>query len=628
MKKVLQRIICVILVMIFSFSVAPLNSFFSIESSAAGYPAIPALQITRVRQGPNMCTWASLSTVQGYCSGTYEGYNYRQPGVDFYYGAGKSADLSNKNDPMSKLITKKCVDGDWGSSMKNKLPHEMVYVTSGIGNNTATYEKIYNQLKQGKPVILYLGNYVHTSVVIAYNGSSSKLEASGFTVMDVAKDTWENSASYYSKYANNPQSITKYDSCYVTLSSWLSYDGGRTIKAIYYPKNSVNGSVSEPTFKFNSVKAENITKTDAQISATFDLQKIDSSGFYIGTSQSDMKKISKSLSGNVDGAGTFEKIYYKMSNWYGKLSPGTTYYYQLYVIKNGKEFKTDIKFFKTLSETYTIRYDANGGTNAPADISADSGVAIHISDIVPVKSGNVFLGWATDSSSDTVKYNPGDSLVVSGNITLYAVWRCDHAHTEIKNKKTATCVSDGYSGDTYCSACGKQIRTGFLVIATGHNYVGVVTDSTCVTGGFTTYTCSVCGDIYIADQTVPKGHIPGEWIVIAVPVFGKSGIEQKKCQICGEVLEEREISTTEASTKPESATAESTIKPPIYPVMGDTNGDGKITAMDARLSLRMSAKLDVPTASQLYAADVNGDGKITATDARKILRVAARLEKF
>lgn len=59
---------------------------------------------------------------------------------------------------------------------------------------------------------------------------------------------------------------------------------------------------------------------------------------------------------------------------------------------------------------------------------------------------------------------------------------------------------------------------------------------------------------------------------------------------------------------------------------GDLNGDGKVTASDARTALRISAKLETPTKDQFMAADVNGDGRITASDARTILRVSAKLE--
>lgn len=58
----------------------------------------------------------------------------------------------------------------------------------------------------------------------------------------------------------------------------------------------------------------------------------------------------------------------------------------------------------------------------------------------------------------------------------------------------------------------------------------------------------------------------------------------------------------------------------------DINGDGKITAADARLALRAAAKIDTLDGVYAMAADVNDDGKITAMDARTILRKAAGLE--
>ncbi|MCD7774308.1 MAG: dockerin type I repeat-containing protein [Clostridiales bacterium] len=56
---------------------------------------------------------------------------------------------------------------------------------------------------------------------------------------------------------------------------------------------------------------------------------------------------------------------------------------------------------------------------------------------------------------------------------------------------------------------------------------------------------------------------------------------------------------------------------------GDANGDGKVTAADARLALRAGAQLTELSELEFYAADVNGDGNVTAKDARSILRYAA-----
>ncbi|MBR5234350.1 MAG: dockerin type I repeat-containing protein [Clostridia bacterium] len=59
---------------------------------------------------------------------------------------------------------------------------------------------------------------------------------------------------------------------------------------------------------------------------------------------------------------------------------------------------------------------------------------------------------------------------------------------------------------------------------------------------------------------------------------------------------------------------------------GDLNLDGKITAADARGTLRISAKLDKADDTQMIIADVTDDKKITASDARSILRASARLQ--
>ena len=63
-------------------------------------------------------------------------------------------------------------------------------------------------------------------------------------------------------------------------------------------------------------------------------------------------------------------------------------------------------------------------------------------------------------------------------------------------------------------------------------------------------------------------------------------------------------------------------------ILGDANGDGKVTAADARIVLRTSARLENLDGNLFLAADVNKDSKITAADARKILRVSAKIESF
>lgn len=72
-----------------------------------------------------------------------------------------------------------------------------------------------------------------------------------------------------------------------------------------------------------------------------------------------------------------------------------------------------------------------------------------------------------------------------------------HQHTEIRNKKEATCKETGYSGDTWCKDCGKKILSGQTIAKTeNHSWDAgkVTTKATCTEEGEKTFTCSICGN--------------------------------------------------------------------------------------------------------------------------------------
>ena len=63
-------------------------------------------------------------------------------------------------------------------------------------------------------------------------------------------------------------------------------------------------------------------------------------------------------------------------------------------------------------------------------------------------------------------------------------------------------------------------------------------------------------------------------------------------------------------------------------VIGDINCNGDVTAADARLALRCSAKMEAFDGMKKCAADTDRNGVVNAADARKILRVAAKVDEF
>jgi len=74
---------------------------------------------------------------------------------------------------------------------------------------------------------------------------------------------------------------------------------------------------------------------------------------------------------------------------------------------------------------YTISYNANGGTGAPASQAVYAGVSYTISSGVPTRTGCTFLGWSTSSTASTPTYVGGNTVTPNGNLPLYAVWSAD-----------------------------------------------------------------------------------------------------------------------------------------------------------------------------------------------------------
>lgn len=73
--------------------------------------------------------------------------------------------------------------------------------------------------------------------------------------------------------------------------------------------------------------------------------------------------------------------------------------------------------------TYTITFDANGGTGAPAAQTKTHGTDLTLSDSEPTREGYAFVGWATSNTAVSADYQPGDTYSAEGNATLYAVWQ-------------------------------------------------------------------------------------------------------------------------------------------------------------------------------------------------------------
>ena len=116
-------------------------------------------------------------------------------------------------------------------------------------------------------------------------------------------------------------------------------------------------------------------------------------------------------------------------------------------------------------------------------------------------------------------------------------------HTEQTLTAVApTCTATGLTEGKQCSVCGTVTVEQTVVPTIAHSYDAVVTDPTCAAGGYTTYTCSVCGDTYTADETAAIPHTE-QTLSGKTPTCTESGLtEGKKCTVCGTTtVEQSEI---------------------------------------------------------------------------------------
>ena len=110
---------------------------------------------------------------------------------------------------------------------------------------------------------------------------------------------------------------------------------------------------------------------------------------------------------------------YSFAGWFTAASGGTQ-------ITSGTEVTTASNhtiYAHWTANTYTVAYNANGGTGAPSNQTKYHGSALTLSTTKPTRNGYTFLGWATSASATSAEYQPGGSYTKDQSVTLYAVWK-------------------------------------------------------------------------------------------------------------------------------------------------------------------------------------------------------------
>lgn len=282
------------------------------------YPPI-LLETPRVTQSSMGCVVASLASAEAYLYGTYEGVTYRF-GQDYAW-----------NTPIYFHMLK----------IMNATFDESGYVESYTNMPPAGWREcwdislksLYKNLLLGKPLVLWSDGLGHASLLIGYAGPTDHLEESGFIVMDVFSSQVQDLSvlSHIADYTPN--------SCYRSLTQYLY---GNKLSHVYAPVLSIDRT-KVPVFCATgalSVSETNAVLWEKHVTGPFP-DNYSERGFYIGTNQTSLQKYAE------PSAKMFEESRFDLNETFGKLRPGTAYYYRMFFIFGGKEYQSEIKSFRT-----------------------------------------------------------------------------------------------------------------------------------------------------------------------------------------------------------------------------------------------------------------------------------------
>ena len=105
------------------------------------------------------------------------------------------------------------------------------------------------------------------------------------------------------------------------------------------------------------------------------------------------------------------------------------------------------------ANTYTIKYNANGGSGAPSNQTKTHNKTLILSSIKPTRTNYNFEGWSTSSTATSAKYPAGGSYTDNKAATLYAVWTLAYTKPRITNFSIRRLNTDGQLDDqgTICN---------------------------------------------------------------------------------------------------------------------------------------------------------------------------------
>ena len=164
-------------------------------------------------------------------------------------------------------------------------------------------------------------------------------------------------------------------------------------------------------------------------------------------------------------------------------------------VSGGGSGSKSVSFTVPALPSYTVSYNANGGSGAPSSQKKYYGNTLKLSSTKPTRTGYTFLGWSLSSTATSATWAAGGNYITNASDTLYAVWKAN-TYTVVFNANGGTNGSVTSLTKTYDkpltlpSAAQSPIRTNcaFQGWSTSPN----ATSATWTAGG--SYTTNITAD--------------------------------------------------------------------------------------------------------------------------------------
>ena len=127
-------------------------------------------------------------------------------------------------------------------------------------------------------------------------------------------------------------------------------------------------------------------------------------------------------------------------------------------------------------KTYTIKYNANGGSGAPSNQVKEHNKNITLSTSKPIRTGYTFVNWNTSSAGNGTSYSAGATYSGNSDITMYAQWR-----------RNRVIINFSVNGGTLISTAAYSVDANGIVTKNGSNLYSMYYNDTIMSTGLPNY---------------------------------------------------------------------------------------------------------------------------------------------